>query len=122
MVKQTMGLSQEEYNKQASAHSKANIILWLISGVIYNIYSDNLMSLSTLLLVIPGIFVASFASMPTFLVNIKKHQILKDQIVTNTKNVLILSLFTIWYVIDLVFPIVLAILYISLVKYLVALF
>jgi len=113
MPKKIMGIDKKQYNQMASSHSKANIFLWIISGLIYNTFSKNLISFSTLLLIIPGIFIISFASMLTFFVEIKKHQI-----IPNTKNVFILSLFTIWYFIDLVFPIALSISYILLINYL----
>src|SRR5680860_652693 len=91
------GVDKAKYSQMASSHSKANIFLWLISGIIYNIYQSNLVSLSTIFLIIPGIFIISFASIPTFWVEIKKHQI-----IPKTKNIFVLTLFTIWYLIDLV--------------------
>lgn len=110
-------LDEAEYNQMASSHSKANIFLWLISGIIFNVYQSSLISLSTLLLVIPGIFIISFASIPTFWVEVKKHQI-----VPATKNIFVLILFTIWYLIDLVYPILLSIGYILLIEYILKLF
>ncbi|MDD5358605.1 MAG: hypothetical protein PHX80_05640 [Candidatus Nanoarchaeia archaeon] len=105
------GLDKTKYNQMASNHSKANIFLWLISGVIYNIYRSNLVSFSTLLLVIPGIFIISFASIPTFWIEVKKHQI-----VPKTNNVIVLTLFTVWYLIDLAYPVILSIGYILLIE------
>lgn len=105
------GLSQLEYNRLASEHSRANIVLWIIAGIIYNIVQHNLFSLSTLLLIIPGIFVISFASMPTFWVEIKKRKIIPE-----TKSIIVLTLFTVWYVVDLIYPIALAIGYIKLIE------
>jgi len=64
----------------------------------------------TKLVILPGIFIASFASILTFWVNVKKMQILQ-----NTNNVFILAGFTIWYVVDLVFPILLSIVFIKLI-------
>ena len=106
------GLDKAKYNQMTSSHSKANIFLWVISGVVYNIYQSNLVSLSTLLLIIPGIFIISFASIPTFWVDVKKHQI-----VPKTNNIFVLTLFTIWYLIDIVYPVVLSIGYILLIEY-----
>jgi len=106
------GLPQAEYAKLASSHSKANIFLWFISGIVYNLITGNLPSLSTVLLVIPGIFIISFASILTFWVDQKK-----KQIVQKTNNVFILFLFTIWFFIDLVYPIILSILFIDLINY-----
>lgn len=106
------GLDKARYNQKASSHSKANIFLWLISGFAYNIYQSNLVSFSTLLLIIPGIFIISFASIPTFWVEVKKHQI-----VPKTNNFFVLTLFTIWYLIDLAYPVILSIGYILLIEY-----
>lgn len=117
MQDKIMGVDKLQYNQMATSHSKANIVLWLIAGIIYNIYHSNLFSLSTLLLIIPGIFVISFASIPTFYVNTKKHEI-----IPKTNNVLILILFTIWYFIDLVYPVVLSIAYILLIEYILKMF
>jgi|SRR3989338_6429034 len=117
MEKTMWGLDEAKYNSMASSHSKANIFLWLISGIIYNIYQSNLISLSTLLLVIPGIFIISFASIPTFWVEVKK-----QQIVPATKNIFVLIFFTIWYLIDLIYPILLSIGFIWLIEYILKFF
>lgn len=107
------GLDRAEYDQLASRYSKANIFLWIIAGIIYNLFHSNLISISTFLLLLPGIFVISFASIPTFYMDLKKRQI-----VPQTNNIFILILFSIWYLIDLVYPIVLAIGYILLIEYL----
>lgn len=112
MEKTIWGLDKEKYNQMASSYSKTNIFLWLISGIIYNIYQSNLISLSTLLLILPGIFIISFASIPTFWVEIKKHQIIPA-----TENIFILIFFTAWYLIDSVYPILLSIGFILLIEY-----
>ena len=61
------------------------------------------------LVILPGIFIASFASIPTLWVNIKK-----AEIVPSTNNILVLIGFTIWYFFDLIYPILLSILFIKL--------
>ncbi len=111
------GLDKTKYNQTASSHSKSNIFLWLISGVIYNIYHSNLVSFSTLLLIIPGIFIISFASILTFWVEVKKHQI-----VPKTNNIFVLTLFSIWYLINLAYPVILSIGYILLIEYILKFF
>jgi hypothetical protein len=111
MQDEIMGLDKAQYNQKAARHSKANIFLWLIAGIVYNLYHSNLFSLSTLLFIMPGMFVISFASILTFFVNTKKHQI-----VPRTNNVLILISFTIWYFVDLVYPIVRSIAYVLLIE------
>ncbi len=111
------GIDKKKYNQMASSHSKANIFLWLIAGIVYNIYQSNLISISTLLVIIPGIFIISFASIPTFWVEVKKRQI-----VPATKNIFVLILFTIWSLVDLIYPVLLSIGYILLVEYILKFF
>lgn len=106
------GMSQEQYNKESSAHSKANIFLWLMGGIIFCIFTNRLISFPALFLFIPGIFIISFASIPTFYIEIKKRQI-----VSKTSNVFLLLIFSIWYLIDLAYPIVLSIIYVLLLEY-----
>ena len=117
MGKTMWGIDETKYNQMASSHSKANIFLWLISGIVYNIYQSNLISFSTLLLVIPGIFIISLASMLTFWVEVKK-----QQIVPVTKNIFVLIFFTIWYLVDLVYPVLLSVGYILVIEYILKLF
>ena len=105
------GLPKSEYNALATPHSKADIFLWVIGGMVYNGIIGNLFSLSTALLIIPGIFIASYASMLTFWVEIQKRRILPQ-----TNNVFVLLGFTIWFVIDLAYPVILSILFINLVN------
>ena len=112
-----VGMSREEYNRKATSHSKANIFLWTVGGIVFNIFRSNLFSISTLLLIIPGIFIISFASIPTFYIEAKKYQI-----IPKTKNVFIFLLFSIWYLIDIIYPVVLGIVFILLIEYLFKLF
>ncbi len=106
--KKMWGLESDTYDKLASSHSRANIFLWIVGGLIYNFFNGDLISLSSVLVVFPGIFIASFASIPTFWVNVKKMQILQK-----TNNILVLIGFTIWYAVDLIFPILMSILFIK---------
>jgi hypothetical protein len=57
-----------EYEAEASQASKNGIFLWCVSGVIYIWLSDDhrLLSLVGFLLLMPGIFIASFATIPFF--------------------------------------------------------
>jgi hypothetical protein len=68
-----LGLSPGEYDAAASQYSKNAIFLWCASGLIYIWLSSDhqLLSLVTVLLFLPGIFVASFASIPFFFVSTK---------------------------------------------------
>src|ERR671915_365498 len=65
------------YEQQATNQSKNAIFVWLIVGIIWIAFDNafSLISIIGFLLFLPGIFVASFASMPLFL--------LKNKIVLN---------------------------------------
>src|SRR6266446_9068602 len=75
----TMGLDDAEYRQRASAAGKASILLWLVSGLLYNTYFRHLISISSLLLVVPGIFVASLVALPVLWVDLLKDRILLRQ-------------------------------------------
>jgi len=66
----TMGLDDAEYHQRASAAGKASIFLWLVGDLIYNTYHRHLISISSLLLVVPGIFVASLGALPVLWVDL----------------------------------------------------
>ena len=106
--KKTWGLEPDVYAKLASNHSKVSIFLWIIGGLVYNFLHGSLISLPSGLIIFPGMFIISFASILTFWVNVKKMQILPK-----TDNVLILIGFTIWYLFDLLYPVLLSILFIK---------
>ena len=101
------GLDKDSYNKLASEHSKANILLWVLGGLAFNFYVGNLISISTILLVLPGIFIISFVSILTFYIN----QV-KNKSVAATNNPFILLFWTAWMIIDFVFPILLGVLFV----------
>jgi len=65
----------ENYQIQASKFSKDSIFYVVLAGLIFNIITKNLFTLSSLLLILPGIFIISFASMPAFLLEIKLRKI-----------------------------------------------
>ena len=62
-----LGMSESDYNRSASAHCKAAIFTWLVSGRIYAGVTGQLLSWESLLLLFPGVFVASLISLLTFL-------------------------------------------------------
>lgn len=114
---QIWGLDKDTYNKLASKHSKSDISLWLIGGFAYNFFQGDLISISSALLVIPGIFIASFAGIPAFWVHIKKTQILPK-----TNNVFVLLGFTVWYLVDLAYPVLLSILFVDVINFIISIF
>ena len=90
---------KDEYNSLATSHSKANIFGWIIGGVIYSYFYGSLISITTGLLILPGIFIASFASIPTFWGNRKM-----TQVVNGSENFLVLLGATVWLVVSKVYP------------------
>lgn len=100
-----------EHNSMATAHSKANIFGWVIGGVIYSYLYGNLVSLTSALLIFPGIFIASFASIITFRGNKKM-----EQVVAGTENPLILLGATVWLVVSKIYPYVLGALYVIMIN------
>jgi CheY-like chemotaxis protein len=71
---EVMGLAPGEYDKSAGEYSKGVIFSWLVAGVIYSIIVGKLISLSTFLLFMPGIFVISIATIPFFYLKVRKHK------------------------------------------------
>lgn len=123
-----MGMPQSEYNAKASAATKTNIILWLISGLLFNLITGKLISLKTLLLFLPGVFVVSLVGIPFFYFTEKSKQRVRklDGIGQSglyipggqlpvSKQVPTLILATICQILDFLFPIVTAIFYASVV-------
>ncbi len=70
--KKVAGVDADEYNMSATSYSKSVIFWWLTAGLIYSIITGTFVSLSTVLLFLPGIFVISFASIPFFLLKLRK--------------------------------------------------
>src|SRR5258708_2784602 len=75
----TMGLDDAEYRQRASAAGKASILLWLVGRLLYNTYFRHLISISSLLLVAPGMFVASLVALTVLWVDLLKDRILLRQ-------------------------------------------
>ncbi len=86
---QVLGMSHQEYDQSASAYSKGVITFWLIAGLAFNLLTGNFISLSSALLVFPGIFVISIASMPLFYLKVKKVRAI--QAMNERDNILILG-------------------------------
>lgn len=68
------GMSEREYNYQASLTCKLVIAVWLITGGVYALITGRLLSLPTLALFLPGIFVAALAALVSFAVYCKSVQ------------------------------------------------
>lgn len=123
--KQIAGLDQEVYDQSASDYSKGVIFTWLVAGVIYSVISGTFFELSTVLLFLPGIFIISFASIPFFLLKVKKYKAInlmneRDTIFImatgekekSAKDVPKLIFFTITSIIGFLFPAIAAIIFI----------
>lgn len=122
---QVAGLDQEVYDKSAAEYSKGVIFTWLVAGVIYSLIAGTFISLSTVLLFLPGIFVISFASIPFFLLKVKKHKsiqsmnerdgamlMLTGERTSPVKDVPKLIFYTVTSIIGFLFPIIAAIVFI----------
>jgi hypothetical protein len=120
------GLDEDTYNKTATGYAKGAVWMWLIAGLIFNLVTGKLISLSSVLLIVPGVFVVAFAVIPLFLLSIKKRksvQLMKDldhvaalsfSRRSHSKDVPIMLAWTLVTVIEWVFPAALAILAMSL--------
>ncbi len=101
----------------ATSESKNAIFLWLLAGWIYNFVVGRLLSLSSLLLFIPGIFLASFAAIPGALLNATKLRRLTEMKQgIRPRSVLELFVWTVWAVVDLAYVPILAILFARLIN------
>lgn len=111
-----MQTTESAWDRFATEQSKGSIGLWLLGGVAYNVYAGEFISLSTLLLIFPGIFLASLAVIPASLINLAKVRILSSMRHRrhNLSDVAVLTLWTAWWLIDLAYPVVLAVFYLYL--------
>src|SRR4249920_569474 len=86
----------------ATGESKNAIVLWLLAGLGNNIIVEELLSLSSLLLFVPGIFLASLASIPSALLNATKARRLTEMGQgIRRRKLLELVGWTTWSVVDL---------------------
>lgn len=123
-----LGLSEGEYSAQALKYSKGIIILWLVTGLVYNLMTGNLVSLSSVLLVLPGTLIVSLASIPFFLLSIKKDKTIRameerertlrliGKRPERKKDVPAMLLFTLVTIAELTFPIIAAIVFLRLAR------
>jgi hypothetical protein len=65
-------LKTEGWQHFAASEAKGAISLWLIAGGIYQLWNGRFLSLPTILLFLPGIFVASFAQIVPAMINALK--------------------------------------------------
>lgn len=109
--------SDAKWDAFATMESKSAITLWLLAGWAYNLFGGHLLSLSSLLLFVPGIFLASFAAIPSALLNEKKIRNLTEmKLGVRTQSVFELLGWTVWYVVGLVYVPILAILFVRFVN------
>ena len=101
----------------ATRESKSKIMLRLLASWIYNLVEGVLFSLSSLLLFVPGIFIASLAAIPAALINglkIRRLSEMKER--TRQPSVLKLAGWSVWSFIDFIYVPILAILFVRLVN------
>jgi len=112
----TMGLDDAEYHQRASAAGKASIFLWLVAASSTNTYHRHLISISSLLLVVPGIFVASLGALAVLWVDLQKDRVLLHQRARHLEGQrrasdwFVLVVATPWWLISQLWPVGLAIL------------
>jgi hypothetical protein len=110
-MKKVLGVTQEKYNTMAHSHSKAAITLWLLGGFGFIFYQGSIVSLATILLLLPGIFIISIFSALPFMFQMKTRDI-----VFKRSPVLALILTIFWSLLDLILPIALSVGYILLIQ------
>lgn len=110
-------LGRRGWNAFATDESANAIILWLLAGSIYNFVAGHLLSISSLLLFVPGIFLASLAAIPGALLNaIKVQRLTRIKLGIRLRNVFERFGWTVWYVVYLVYVPILAILFARLIN------
>jgi hypothetical protein len=116
------GLDQQEYSRSAKEYAGGAITLWIVAGLAYNLLHGRLISLQSGLLILPGVFIVSFASIPFFYLSVKKRKVLHAQELnegamlmlsgkrsTTLRQMPTLLLFTITTIAEWFFPIVSAV-------------
>lgn len=108
----TPGMEPAAWDRYATAESKNAIFVWILAGVVYQIWwAGRLVSVSTFLLFMPGIFIASFAAFPIAIVKaIKTRRLLEMKHRLRRPNPIELLGWTIWWVIEQGFVAALAVL------------
>lgn len=114
------GSPSAAYDGLATGHSKAAIILWCIGGVIYIAITGRLIGLTTVALIIPGIFVASVLSMITFFPGLFLRRKISATADYGWRNILLIYLGLAWKLVSFVSPIIAAIIYVKLARYLLS--
>ncbi len=104
-------LRTEGWQHFAAAEAKGAIFSWLIVGGIYQWWNGRLLSLPTILLFFPGIFVASFAQIVPAIVNaVKTVRLTEDKAGVRRTGLLEMLWWTVWWLLNLVFIPALAVL------------
>lgn len=102
-------VSPQQWDQFATAESKGAMTLWLLGGWAYQWWTGALVSLPSLLLFFPGIFIASLAvGLPCAIVNIRRerHRI---ELLARQRSMLWMVPWTAWFVINLTAPIATAV-------------
>jgi hypothetical protein len=104
-------LRTEGWQAFAASEAKRAIVFWLLTGVIYQWWNARLLSLPTIVLFVPGIFVASFAQIIPAMVNAVKTVRLTEMRAERVRPALLEALWWIvWWLFDWVFIPTLAVL------------
>src|SRR5262245_64515249 len=104
-------LKTEGWQGFAASEAKGAILFWLLAGVLYQVWNGRLLSVPTILLFFPGIFVASFAQIVPAMVNAVKSARLTAMRADHARPALVEALWWIvWRLFDLAFIPTLAVL------------
>jgi len=104
-------LRTEGWQGFAASEAKRAILFWLLAGVIHQLWDGRLLSLPTIFLFFPGIFVASFAQIIPAMVNAVKTVRLTAMRADRARPALLEALWWIvWWLFDWVFVPILAVL------------
>ena len=86
-----------DWELYATAQAKDAIFTWLLAGGIYQLMVGRLVSLPTLILFIPGLFVASLAQIPVAIVDsLKDKRLVEMKAGVRAKRSIELLLWTLW--------------------------
>lgn len=108
------GIDRSLYSQYGATYAKSQITWWLIAGLIYSIFAGSFISITTLILIFPGIFIVSISSIPFFLLQIKKIKVVSSMVgKDDASQIPVLAFFTITTILGSLFPIILSIIYVN---------
>jgi hypothetical protein len=118
MVRKTYKITMESYDKEASSYSKVAILIWCVAGLIYTSVTWRILWLPGILILFPGIFIASLIAAIFFIpLQIIMKKVKEDWQVYGNRDWGLLMLGTILKISGIIGPIAGSIVYIQLIRY-----